>query len=154
VLGGILFVNILTIFGVMDFLGKLAAPVITGIFGLPEGAVASFVVGIVRKDAAVALLEPLNMSGAQMVIGVTLLIIYFPCMATFVILLKELGFKDTFKSFVIMVIVTLLMGAYIRVFMTAFNDPWIYVTFTVLLSFAIMLVLNRIADRRHRVKHT
>jgi ferrous iron transport protein B len=137
----------------MDFIGNLAAPVITGIFGLPEGAVASFVVGIVRKDAAVALLEPLNISGAQMVVGVTLLIIYFPCMATFVIMLKELGFADTFKSFMIMVIVTLLVGTYIRAFMAVFNDPWIYVIFTVLLSFAVMLVLSRIADRRHRTKY-
>ncbi len=153
VLGGILFVNILTILGAMDFIGNLAAPVITGIFGLPEGAVASFVVGIVRKDAAVALLEPLNISGAQMVVGVTLLIIYFPCMATFVIMLKELGFADTFKSFMIMVIVTLLVGTYIRAFMAVFNDPWIYVIFTVLLSFAVMLVLSRIADRRHRTKY-
>ncbi|HEY8499879.1 MAG TPA: ferrous iron transporter B [Clostridia bacterium] len=153
VLGGIFFINILTLLGVMDFLGNLAAPIVTGIFGLPEGAVASFVVGIIRKDAAVALLEPLNMSGAQMVIGVTLLIIYFPCMATFIIMLKELGLKDTFKSFLVMCMVTLLTGAYIRVFMTAFDDPWIYVIFTVLLSLAVMLVLSRIADKRHRAKY-
>jgi len=154
VLGGILFINILTILGVMDFLGNLASPVIKGIFGLPEDAVASFVIGIIRKDAAVALLEPLNMSGAQMVTAVTLLIIYFPCMATFVIMLKELGLKDTFKSFIIMIIVSLITGAYIRVSMAAFGDPWIYAVFTVLISFAVMLVLSRIADRRHQVEYT
>ena len=131
---------------------KLAAPLLQVFFGR-LGAVASFVVGIVRKDAAAALLEPLNISGAQMVVGVTLLIIYFPCMATLVIMLKELGFADTFKSFMIMVIVTLLVGTYIRAFMAVFNDPWIYVIFTVLLSFAVMLVLSRIADRRHRAKY-
>ena len=153
VLGGILFVNILTILGVMDFLGKIAAPIITGVFGLPEGTVASFVVGIIRKDAAVVLFEPLNLSGAQMVTGVTLLIIYFPCMATFVIMLKELGLKDTFKSFIIMVIVTLITGTYIRFFMNVLKDPWLYVIFTVLLSFTVMLVLSRIADKRHQAKY-
>ena len=139
--------NILSLLGVMDFLGNLTRPVITGVFGLPSEAVASYVIGIVRKDAAVVLLEPLKLNGAQMITGVTTIIIYFPCVATFVVLLKELRFMDTLKSFLIMVIVTLSAGAYIRFLMSQLGNPWLYSLVTVLLAFAVMTVVNRVADR-------
>ncbi len=148
VLGGIFFVNVLTILGVMDFLANLARPVITGIFGLPDGAVASFVIGIVRKDAAVAILEPFHLSGAQMITGVTTLIIYFPCMATFVVLLKELGLKDTLKSFLIMLVITMLSGAYIRFSMSLLVNPWLYTVTTLLLAFSVMVLVNYIAGKK------
>lgn len=148
VLGGILFVNILTLLGVMDFLGNLAKPVITGIFGLPSGAVASYIVGIVRKDAAVALLEPLSLSATQMITGVTTLIIYFPCMATFVVLLKELGIKDTLKSFMVMVIVTLTTGMYIRFMMSMLGNAWVYSAITILIGFAVITLASRIEDNK------
>ena len=145
VLGGILFVNILTLLGVMDFLGNLGKPVITGVFGLPSEAVASFVIGIIRKDAAVALLEPLGLSGAQMVTGVTSLIIYFPCMATFVVLLKELGLKDTIKAFLIMVGITVATGAWMRYSLALLNNIWLYSLVTLLAAAAVMFIANRVA---------
>jgi len=132
VLGGILFINVLTLLGVMDFLGNLARPLITGVFGLPAEAVASYVVGIIRKDAAVALLEPLQLNGAQMITGVTTLIIYFPCMATFVVMLKELGLADTVKSFLIMVVITLATGAYLRFVLPMLGSIWLYSVVTIL----------------------
>lgn len=149
VLGGILFINILTLLGVMDFLGNLARPVITGIFGLPAEAVASYVVGIIRKDAAVALLEPLQLNGNQMITGVTTLIIYFPCMATFVVLLKELGLKDTAKSFLIMIGTTLATGAYMRLILPILGSSWLYSAVTVLLSFGVMIITSRLAKKRN-----
>ncbi len=149
VLGGILFINILTLLGVMDFLGNLAKPVITGIFGLPAEAVASYVAGIIRKDAAVALLEPLRLNGAQMITGVTTLIIYFPCMATFAVLLKELGLKDTAKSFLIMIGATLATGAYMRLMLPILGSSWVYSAVTVLLSFGVMVVASLTAKKRN-----
>ncbi len=148
VLGGILFVNILTLLGVMDFLGNLARPVITGIFGLPSEAVASFIIGIIRKDAAVALLEPLALNGSQMVTGATALIIYFPCIATFVVLVKELGLKDTAKSFLIMAGITLVAGAWMRVLQAFVSNVWIYSLVTMVFAFVVMFLANRIAVKR------
>ncbi len=148
VLGGILFVNILTLLGVMDFLGNLTRPVITGVFGLPGEAVASFIIGIIRKDAAVALLEPLALNGAQMVTGVTLLIIYFPCMATFVVLLKELGLKDTIRSFLIMAGITLAAGIWMRFTLALVNNIWLYSLLTLLVAAVVMFIANRMAAKK------
>jgi ferrous iron transport protein B len=149
VLGGIFFVNILTLLGVMDFLGKLAEPVISGVFGLPSRAVASYTIGIIRKDAAVVLLEPLSLTAEQMVIGVTTLIIYFPCMATFVVLLKELGLMDTIKSMAIMISATLLTGVYIRFSLSLLKNPWLYSIFTIVLASFLMVIANRVKMKKH-----
>ncbi|MBA1336960.1 MAG: hypothetical protein HPY66_3396 [Firmicutes bacterium] len=71
------------------------SPVVKGVFGLPGEIVAALIIGTVRKDAAVALLEPIGLSSMQMVTAVVVLTLYFPCVATFTVLFKELGIMDT-----------------------------------------------------------
>jgi len=46
----------------------------------------------------------------QMVIASVVLTMYFPCIATFAMLVKELGVKDMIKSTIIMLISTLIVG--------------------------------------------
>jgi len=110
VLLGILFVNLLYITGVMDVVGKVMSPVVTGVLGLPEGASASLMTGFLRKDVAVGMLLPLGMNMKQLIIASVMLTMYFPCIATFVVMFKELGAKDLLKAALIMVAVSLLVG--------------------------------------------
>lgn len=110
VLGGILLINLLYVSGVISWIGNLFSPLVKGIFGLPEETVAALIIGMARKDAAIALLEPLRLSDMQMVTAVVVLTLYFPCVATFTVLFKELGSKDTAKAVAIMLIVTLISG--------------------------------------------
>jgi ferrous iron transport protein B len=104
ILGGILFMNLLSISGAIDFLGLILAPVVEGLFGLPGESVTTFLIGFLRKDVAVAMLLPLNLSARQFVIGATVLAAYFPCAATFTVMLKELGLKDMTASAAIMLL--------------------------------------------------
>ena len=110
VLLGVLFVNILYALHIIEFIGKLAAPVVTGILGLPREAIGALVVGFLRKDVAVGMLVPLELTMSQMVIASVVLTMYFPCIATFAMLIKELGVIDMIKSALIMVISTLIVG--------------------------------------------
>jgi len=110
VLGGILLINLLHVAGIISWIGNLFSPLIKGVFGLPEETVAALIIGTVRKDAAVALLEPIGLSNMQMVIAVVVLVLYFPCVATFTVLFKELGMKDTARAVAIMLAVTLAAG--------------------------------------------
>jgi ferrous iron transport protein B len=110
VLGGILLINLLHVSGVIAWIGELFSPLIKGVFGLPEETVAALIIGTVRKDAAVALLEPIGLNSMQMVTAVVVLTLYFPCVATFTVLFKELGIKDTAKAAAIMFAVTLAAG--------------------------------------------
>jgi ferrous iron transport protein B len=110
VLLGVLFVNILYTLKIIDIFAYFFTPVLTGLWGLPKEAISALVVGFLRKDVAVGMLGPLNLSTKQLVIGSTILAVYFPCIATYIVLIRELGIKDTLKSTSIMIIVALLVG--------------------------------------------
>ncbi|KPK98248.1 MAG: iron transporter FeoB [Omnitrophica WOR_2 bacterium SM23_72] len=110
VLLGILLINVFMYLRWFDLLINIFAPVIQGLFGLPKEAVVALGVGFLRKDVAVGMLGPLNLSAKQLFIAATLLAVSFPCIATFVILLKELGLKSLVNATLIMVSVALLVG--------------------------------------------
>jgi len=110
VLLGVLIVNLLYTFGVIQFVGKITAPVVTRVLGLPQEAVGALIVGFLRKDVAVGMLIPLGLTIKQLVIASVVLAMYFPCVATFTTLVKELGIVDMLKSAVIMVLSTLIVG--------------------------------------------
>ena len=110
VLLGILFVNILYALHVIDALSRIFSPILRNVWGLPKEAIAALIVGFLRKDVAVGMLGPLNLTTKQLVIGSTVLAIYFPCIATFAVLIRELGIKDMLKSAAIMVSVGIVVG--------------------------------------------
>lgn len=110
VLLGVLVVNILYALGLFDYLAKVLAPILTGLWGLPPTAISALIVGFLRKDVAVGMLGSLELTNKQLVIGCTILAIYFPCIATFIVLVKELGIKDMIKSALIMLLTTIIVG--------------------------------------------
>lgn len=115
VLLGVLIVNILYVFGIIEWISEAAAPVIVGILGLPKEAVASLIVGFLRKDVAVGMLLPLGLDMGQLIVASVVLTMYFPCVATFVVLFKELGAKDLIKATTIMIVSSLLVGGILNV---------------------------------------
>lgn len=110
VLFGILIVNILYTLGVIDFLARIFSPVLSGLWGLPSNAISALLIGFLRKDVAVGMLAPLGLTTKQLIVGSTILAIYFPCVATFIVLIRELGIKDMLKSALIMILVALIVG--------------------------------------------
>ena len=110
VLLGILFVNILYALKIIGFLARVFSPILTGIWGLPQNAISALIVGFLRKDIAIGMLGPLNLTTKQLVIGSTVLAIYFPCIATFIVLIKELGIKDMVKSAFLMILTAIIVG--------------------------------------------
>ncbi len=110
VLLGVLVVNLLYTFGVIQFVGKFTAPVVTRVLGLPQEAVGALIVGFLRKDVAVGMLIPLGLTIKQLVVASVVLAMYFPCVATFTTLVRELGFADMFKSAIVMIVSTLVVG--------------------------------------------
>lgn len=115
ILAAVLVINILFVFGVFDAVARFTAPVITGILGLPKEAITGIVIGFIRKDAALGMLGLLSLTAKQMVIGSVVLTMFFPCIATFVVLLKELGLKDFLKSAGIMIISSMVVGAILNI---------------------------------------
>lgn len=110
VLGAVLVVNLLYTFGVFDYIASFAAPVVSGVLGLPRESVVALAVGFLRKDVAVGMLVPLALTAKQLVVASTVLAMFFPCMATFVILLRELGVRDMLKATGVMLVAALVVG--------------------------------------------
>lgn len=113
---GVAIINVLYAIGFLQWLGELFQPVMHGLFGLPGEASTALMIGFLRKDLAVGMLLTIkNMSAMQLVITSVMLTIYFPCVATFAVLIKELGLKDMFKSFLIMVGTAVTVGVILRI---------------------------------------
>jgi ferrous iron transport protein B len=110
ILGAIVVINILYSLKVFDVIADFTAPVVTGLLGLPKEAVTSLVIGFLRKDVALGMLAPLALTAKQLVVSSVVLAMFFPCIATFVVLLRELGAVDLLKSTAVMVLAALITG--------------------------------------------
>ena len=97
VLLGVVIVNIMYLTGFMDALSDLFGPLLTGFFGVPEEAVAPLVAGFLRKDLAIAQLENIPMTMGQMITSIVMISLYFPCLATFIMIIKE-GWSEGAKG--------------------------------------------------------
>jgi ferrous iron transport protein B len=103
-------IGILYHLGVFDAIANFTAPVVSGLFGLPEDGVVAIVVGFLRKDVAIGLLAPLSLSAGQLVVGCVVLTMFFPCIAAFVVLARELGLKGLLAAIGIMLAATAIVG--------------------------------------------
>ena len=110
VLVGVLVVNILYALGIIDALRAVFEPVMEPVFGLPSEAVGALIVGFLRKDVAVGMLAPLGLGLRQLIVACVVLAAYFPCMATFVVLFRELGLRDMALAAAIMLISAFSVG--------------------------------------------
>jgi len=111
VLLAVLAVNLLYAVDIFDFLAGLFAPVVTALLGLPRESIVAILIGFLRKDVAVGMLVPLDLTDGQLVVATTVLAMFFPCIATFAIILKELGWRDMLKSTAIMLVTAVAVGA-------------------------------------------
>ncbi len=112
---GVLVINILYAVGILQWISNALQPIMSGLFGMPGDASIALITGFLRKDLAVGMLISLNMTSLQLVIAVTMLTIYFPCVATFAILIKELGIKDMIKSAALMLSVAAIVGFLLKI---------------------------------------
>ncbi len=115
ILSAVLVINILYFLGIFNAIANFAAPVVTNLLGLPKEAVTALVIGLLRKDVAMGMLVPLGLSANQLVVGSVVLAMFFPCIATFAVLLKELGMVNTLKSTGIMISAALMAGGLLNV---------------------------------------
>jgi len=115
VLLSVLIINALYFLGVFETIANLAAPLVTKIWGLPKESVAALIIGFLRKDVAVGMLAPLNLTAKQLTVAASVLAMFFPCIAAFVVLVKELGIKDMLKSVLAMLISSLVIGGLLNV---------------------------------------
>ena len=89
VLLGVGVINVLYVTELMGAIAAAVQPILTGWFGVPAETVPALVAGFMRKDLAVAQLSAVGLTPYETVMSVILISIYFPCVATFAMLLKK-----------------------------------------------------------------
>ncbi len=104
-------VNLLYQINVFDYIANATAPVVNFLWGLPKEAIVPLLMGILRKEMGAGMFVPLALTTKQLVVGSVVLSMFFPCIATLVVLFKELGWKDGLKSTCIMLVTVIGVGA-------------------------------------------
>lgn len=117
VMAAIFIVNLLYVFKVFEQVAHLTAPVVTRLWGLPEEAIVPLLIGILRKDVAIGMFAPLELTTHQLITGSVILSMFFPCIATFVILFRELKLRDGLNAIGIMLLTVLVIGTAVNFFL-------------------------------------
>ncbi|MCX6090947.1 MAG: ferrous iron transporter B [Candidatus Atribacteria bacterium] len=112
---GILAINLLFMTNLFQIIARGLGPLMTTLFGLPKEVTLILALGFLRKDIAMSLLPPLGLSVKQLIISTVMLAMFFPCVATFMVIWKELGMKRLLQASGIMIGFSLLVGALLRV---------------------------------------
>ncbi|MGI6577377.1 MAG: FeoB small GTPase domain-containing protein [Eubacteriales bacterium] len=80
--------------GILSYIAVYLEPIVSGWLGLPKDAVIALILGIVRREMAVApLLAIEGLTALQAFVGGTVAMLYLPCLSVFGILTKEFNTK-------------------------------------------------------------
>jgi ferrous iron transport protein B len=114
ILCGVLFVDLMQMSGITDWVTKLSRYPVEYILGLPADTTSLLILGFLRKDVAIALLEPFNLSAQMLVVACVFMTMYLPCIATFFVMLRESGWKDTLRVVALTLTLALVTGFILR----------------------------------------
>jgi ferrous iron transport protein B len=97
---GTLILYLLDAFQLLAGVQSALAPVVVGALGLPVEAANSFVIGFLRRDYGAAGLFMMQqkgqLDGIQTVVALTTITLFIPCIANFLVILKERGRRAGF----------------------------------------------------------
>ena len=107
---GIIMVNLLFMTNLFPYIAQVIGPFFQKYLGLPSEVSLVLVLGFLRKDIAMGLLAPLQLTVKQLIISSVMLAMFFPCVATFMVILKELGAKKLIQGTIIMLFTSTITG--------------------------------------------
>ncbi len=93
---GALGVGLLQLTGLLTVWQDLLEPLTTRWLQLPREASTAFVMGMVRRDFGAAGLYHLSLSEYQIVVSLVTITLFTPCIASFMVMMKERGGREAF----------------------------------------------------------
>jgi ferrous iron transport protein B len=88
---GALLISALDVSGALTWIIRVAAPVTVGWLGLPAEAATAFVMGFVRRDFGATGFFTMDLTDAQLLVGMVTITLFVPCIASVMVILKERG---------------------------------------------------------------
>jgi ferrous iron transport protein B len=101
--------------GALDWISAAGRPVVTGLLGLPPATAQILVMGFLRRDYGAAGLFQLahtgQLTGVQAVVALTVMTLFVPCVANFLMMVRERGLKTGFAILGVITPVAVFTGA-------------------------------------------
>ena len=88
---GALIIGLLEITGALGWIVEVARPLTVSWLGLPAEAATAFVMGFVRRDFGAAGFFTMDLTNAQLLVGMITITLFVPCIASAMVILKERG---------------------------------------------------------------
>ena len=125
---GSIVVEILLQYDLLDVIVDPLSPIIVGMLGLPAVCSIAFIVGILRKEMALGMLQILAggvaleafMTPDQFVVFGVVMAVYMPCVATLITMWREIGWKETIGVSMMSIVVAILLGTATNLLLQAF----------------------------------
>jgi ferrous iron transport protein B len=118
IVAGSMVIEALQVFHWLDYVTRLLQPVTVLWLGLPAYTGVILIIGILRKEANLALLIAISggaaistiMTPVQMVVFTIVILLYVPCISTIAVLFKETGLKYTVIMVLSEIVLAVLVG--------------------------------------------
>ena len=125
---GSIVIELLLTFDLLNTVVDPLSPITTGLLGLPAVCAISFIVGVLRKEMALGMLQILAggvalsefLTPEQFVVFGVVMAVYMPCLATLVTMWKEIGWKETVAVSAVSICAAVVLGSVVNVLLTAF----------------------------------
>lgn len=88
---GALLISVLEVTHALDWIVTVATPLTVNWLGLPAEAATAFVMGFVRRDFGATGFFTMNLTSAQLLVGMVTITLFVPCVASAMVILKERG---------------------------------------------------------------
>jgi ferrous iron transport protein B len=110
---------------VLDAVAAIGRPIVTGLLGLPASTAQIFVMGFLRRDYGAAGLFELarggQLSGVQAVVALTVMTLFVPCVANFLMIVRERGLRTASVLLGVITPIAVLTGAGLNHVLQAFG---------------------------------
>jgi ferrous iron transport protein B len=105
---------ILDISGGLNVVFRITEPVLVRFLGLPVESATAFIIGFFRRDYGAAglykLWESGQLGGNQVVVSIVVMSLFLPCLASLIVMIKEIGMRLALSILLLVMFLSLLSG--------------------------------------------
>jgi len=116
---GTVFLFALSRLGWLDAMTRSVEPLVVGALGLPAKTAQVLIMGFLRRDYGAAGLFAMarsgQLSGAQAVVALTVMTLFVPCVANFLMMIKEQGSRAAFAILAVVTVIAIGTGSGLNV---------------------------------------
>jgi ferrous iron transport protein B len=107
---GALIISVLLVTGILGLLQEAMQPLVRDWLGLPPEAATALIMGFVRRDFGAAGFFHIQLTAVQAVVGMLVITLFVPCIASFMVIHRELGLKGVLGILAFTLTVAFLTG--------------------------------------------